>query len=298
MPVSMKLIDRATLASTVASVGDGAVFNCITNSAMALKWLVNGTSLSNLELSNVVETFVNSRLGILQFSNVSLEYNNTRIQCLVNTSSGVIASGNSTLFVQGNNQLAFMYVARYAMCAMVVWQAWHCVSCTQVSLLLLRILMWLFMVPFSPSPGQLHSHWISLQTQILKAIVWRWSTPPPQIHYTHSVGSLGLTSFTLYLLGVGVMYSPSLWFQLMWLGMEPQKAFVTLWLSHVAWDILCYSWLHALPYYFSSWGDCCVLVPKHWWYFLFYKYGMVLLYSLLILPLTNSICTVCSSLPC
>jgi hypothetical protein len=72
--------------------------------AIHIEWQINGTSLNNLQLSNVVQGFEPiSGVGTLRFSNVPVEYNNTVVQCTVNTSSqGQMASGNSMLLIQGN----------------------------------------------------------------------------------------------------------------------------------------------------------------------------------------------------
>ena len=65
------------------------------------EWLMNGTSFNSSQLHNV-EQGVAAGIAILSLSNVSMDYNNTRIQCLANTSSGeVVPSKISLLRVQG-----------------------------------------------------------------------------------------------------------------------------------------------------------------------------------------------------
>ena len=84
-------------------MGGEATFICIASTMpiMNLEWHVNGESLSSLQLSNVVQLFSHG-VGTLRFDNVTVDYNDTRVQCLATTSSGeVVASTNSTLLVQG-----------------------------------------------------------------------------------------------------------------------------------------------------------------------------------------------------
>ncbi len=53
-------------------------------------WLVNGTRLQDLNLSDRVDDYVSHRTGVLIFLNVSAEYNGTSIQCIANFTSGEI----------------------------------------------------------------------------------------------------------------------------------------------------------------------------------------------------------------
>ena len=88
----------------VAGLGGDAIFICNFATTIDVEWLINGTALSSLQLGEHVEqTFVPSiPLGTLEFTNVPLEYNNTRIQCRANTTSdGILMSQNSTLLIQG-----------------------------------------------------------------------------------------------------------------------------------------------------------------------------------------------------
>ena len=89
----------------VVGLGDDAVFTCLSAFTVIVnvEWLVNGTSLNSLQLSNAVQRFDTfGRVGSLRLKNVSVEYNNTMIQCLAITSSArVLESNISSLFVQG-----------------------------------------------------------------------------------------------------------------------------------------------------------------------------------------------------
>ncbi len=65
-----------------------------------VQWLLNGTALQDLNLSNVNARF-SLQTGYLAFTNLPLEYNMTCIVCTANTSSGVMKSSNVSLLVQG-----------------------------------------------------------------------------------------------------------------------------------------------------------------------------------------------------
>ena len=86
-------------------MGGDAVFSCLSTSSLvvSIEWLVNETDLNSLQLTDVNQGFEPiGRVGTLRFDNVSLEYNNTRIQCKVYTSTeGEVLSKNSTLLIQG-----------------------------------------------------------------------------------------------------------------------------------------------------------------------------------------------------
>ncbi len=65
--------------------------------------MINGTQLEDLSLTNVETVFSQtSNQGILVFRNISVEYNNTNIQCRATLSNGeTVDSNNFTLLVQG-----------------------------------------------------------------------------------------------------------------------------------------------------------------------------------------------------
>ncbi len=77
----------------------GSLFDTITS----VEWLINGTQLEDLSLTNVATEFSQlSRQGTLVFRNISVEYNNTNIQCRATLSNGeTVDSNNYTLLVQG-----------------------------------------------------------------------------------------------------------------------------------------------------------------------------------------------------
>ena len=88
----------------VTRVGGFPVFTCVAIPpavVVSAEWLVNGTSLNSSQLHNVEQGLLFG-INVLQFNNVSIDYNNTRIQCLGTTSSDeVLSSRISLLRVQG-----------------------------------------------------------------------------------------------------------------------------------------------------------------------------------------------------
>ena len=72
----------------------------------SVEWLINGTRLEDLSLTNVETEFSQlSRQGTLVFNNISVEYNNTNIQCRATLSNGeTVDSNNVTLLVQGERE--------------------------------------------------------------------------------------------------------------------------------------------------------------------------------------------------
>ncbi len=102
-----------TLSSSNGNVfipGEIPIFNCATSSRTititSVEWLINGTQLEDLSLTNVETEFSQLfRQGLLGFNNISVEYNNTNIQCRVTLSNGeTVDSNNSTLLVQGERE--------------------------------------------------------------------------------------------------------------------------------------------------------------------------------------------------
>ena len=85
--------------------GGVAVFSCAKGQQISgVQWLVNDTALQDLNLRNVSASFSDRlHMGILQFSDLPLEYNMTRIKCSVSTSnSEVIESERDVLLlIQG-----------------------------------------------------------------------------------------------------------------------------------------------------------------------------------------------------
>ena len=84
-------------------LGGDTAFTCRGTSAVQqIQWLVNGTQLEDLDQRNGIEHDVTFGLGHLTFRNISVEYNDTTIQCIVALTSGeILSSNNATLLVQG-----------------------------------------------------------------------------------------------------------------------------------------------------------------------------------------------------
>ncbi len=82
--------------------GRNPVLTCasISGIIISVEWLINGTELEDLSLTNVEAGFIGQ--GVLVFNNISVEYNNTNIQCRANLSNGeTVDSNDFTLLVQG-----------------------------------------------------------------------------------------------------------------------------------------------------------------------------------------------------
>ena len=96
-----------TFTSHIVIPGNNPTFNCasLSRTVTSVQWLINGTRLGDLSLTNVETEFSQiSGQGVLVFNNISVEYNNTNIQCRATLSNGETAdSNNSTLLVQGES---------------------------------------------------------------------------------------------------------------------------------------------------------------------------------------------------
>ncbi len=69
---------------------------------LPIHWIVNGTRLEDLEQRDGIEVDAHSIIGHLHFVNISVDYNDTTIQCRVDFTSGeIVYSNNATLIVQG-----------------------------------------------------------------------------------------------------------------------------------------------------------------------------------------------------
>ncbi len=73
---------------------------------MSVQWWINGTLLEDLSLTNVETEFSQlTRQGAILFNNISVEYNNTNIQCSATLDNGETEdSNNFTLLVQGERE--------------------------------------------------------------------------------------------------------------------------------------------------------------------------------------------------
>lgn len=90
----------------MTSSGLDAKYICIPHRetvATGYFWIINGTYLNDLQLSDVFQGMDNNTgIGTLVFRNVPIEYNNTRVQCLAITDSdNEMPSNNSTLIIPG-----------------------------------------------------------------------------------------------------------------------------------------------------------------------------------------------------
>ncbi len=88
--------------------GRDPVLNCasLSGTITSVEWLINGTRLEDLSLTNVETQFIELfRQGGLVFNNISVEYNNTNIQCRATLSNGETVDSNYfTLLVQGERE--------------------------------------------------------------------------------------------------------------------------------------------------------------------------------------------------
>lgn len=69
-----------------------------------MTWILNGSVLENLQLSNVEEQFSDDGIpvGILMFNEVPIKYNKTRIQCMAELETHQSASSTEALLlIQG-----------------------------------------------------------------------------------------------------------------------------------------------------------------------------------------------------
>ena len=108
----------------VITPGLTAPFLCqvINNSGLRqFHWLLNGTRLENLNLR--VDAYKSRNVGVLSFLNVTVEYNDTTIQCIANFTSGEIFCSNiATLLVQGeDNFVAFKHYGKLRGCLIIYY---------------------------------------------------------------------------------------------------------------------------------------------------------------------------------
>lgn len=88
----------------ISFIGGRASFSCFLDGILSVQWLMNGTELEELNLTDVIVEFDNMRTtGNLLFTDLPLAFNGTTIQCRVTLSSGSEAvSGNMfILLIQG-----------------------------------------------------------------------------------------------------------------------------------------------------------------------------------------------------
>ena len=97
----------------ISTPGGSASFNCYSLNAgssaedtiISTNWLVNGTRLDFLNLGENVTTRFNEEFntGRLDFDNLPMTYNGTRIQCIATFHSGITltSTGATLLLIQG-----------------------------------------------------------------------------------------------------------------------------------------------------------------------------------------------------
>ena len=94
----------------VSVPGGTASFNCYSlnpggDTILSTSWLVNGTLFDTLDLGEDVTARFNEefQIGKLDFDNLPLSYNGTRIQCMATFSSGynLTSTGATLLLIQG-----------------------------------------------------------------------------------------------------------------------------------------------------------------------------------------------------
>ncbi len=93
----------------VASLGRQTAFVCIYTPArddiQQFQWIINGTQVDEDEQREGIVINNVKNVGHLIFINISVEYNDTIIQCRVNFTSGdMIESNIATLFIQGEDR--------------------------------------------------------------------------------------------------------------------------------------------------------------------------------------------------
>ena len=101
----------------ISFIGGRASFSCFLDGIVSVQWLVNGTELEQLNLTDIIVEFNARRtLGNLLFTDLPFSFNGTTIQCRVTLSSGSAAvSGNIfTILIQG----LFIYMIWGASCSL------------------------------------------------------------------------------------------------------------------------------------------------------------------------------------
>ncbi len=97
-----------TSTSNVFIPGNNPTFNCGSSfvTITSVEWLINGTPLEDLSLTNAVTEFSQlSRQGGLILNDISVEYNNTNIQCRATLDNReTVDSNNVTFLIQGKRE--------------------------------------------------------------------------------------------------------------------------------------------------------------------------------------------------
>ncbi len=92
----------------MAYLGGETAFTCLytplSGTIQHIQWIVNETRVEDLNQRDGIVVDNVQNVGHLHFINISVEHNDTLIQCRVNLTSGeIIDSNNAILFVQGDD---------------------------------------------------------------------------------------------------------------------------------------------------------------------------------------------------
>ena len=85
----------------VSVPGGNAAFSCLSTSDVinTVEWLINGTVIEPLELTNVEIRDIGHGVVGLQLFNIPIEFNNSRIQCRVHVQSGRVETSSGPLLI-------------------------------------------------------------------------------------------------------------------------------------------------------------------------------------------------------
>lgn len=98
------------------SVPDGnAMFTCVSHGhpAVGMQWLINDRLFENQNLENVTEEFLdfsNGLVGVLNFTNLPVNYNRTRIQCKANVT---LPTGKTITLSSENNVTLLIFPSKF-----------------------------------------------------------------------------------------------------------------------------------------------------------------------------------------
>ena len=87
----------------VSTPGGTAEFTCVGSPSaevVGVQWLVNGTILEDLNLTNVTTTSLGSGIEKMELANISVKHNKTRVRCTVEfITEGTQTSPSHTLML-------------------------------------------------------------------------------------------------------------------------------------------------------------------------------------------------------
>ena len=91
----------------VTTPGGDARVHCLISGNASVQWLVNGSSIENLNLSNVetaIDRMGGYTLGELTLTNISVIHNKTRVTCVATVRTGsasVVSNASAVILIQG-----------------------------------------------------------------------------------------------------------------------------------------------------------------------------------------------------